>query len=57
MIGSALGGVIGNSIFNTVKSLFTSENALGEIQAVLLLLITAGVFVYMKKKTALQHII
>lgn len=53
-LGAALGGVVGKIIFNLVKTAFGNENYLGAIQAIILLVITAGVFVYIKKKNSIK---
>jgi uncharacterized membrane protein YfcA len=53
-IGAALGGIAGKGIFDLVRSQVGRENLLGGIQAILLLLITAGVFFYIRLK---EHIV
>lgn len=49
-IGAALGGIAGKAIFDFVREAVAAENLLGAVQAALLLLITVGVFVYVKYK-------
>ena len=53
-IGAALGGVVGKNVFTLVKTAFGNENHLGAIQAIILFIITAGVFVYVKKKESIK---
>lgn len=53
-IGAALGGVIGKTLFQLVRTTFESESVLGGIQSVCLTLITVGVFLYILKKDQLK---
>lgn len=50
-IGAALGGIAGKGIFDLVRAQVGRENLLGAIQAILLLMITAGVFFYIRLKS------
>lgn len=52
-IGAAVGGVVGKSIFDLMKRSMGGDTLIGLIQAVILLLITGGVFWYMQKKNSL----
>jgi len=45
-IGAALGGILGKELFSIVKGGSGSENTVGMIQAIVLLIITVGTFVY-----------
>lgn len=53
-IGAALGGVFGKNIFDQLKESFQNESIVGAVQASLLLLITVGVLIYMKKKDLIK---
>lgn len=53
-VGAAIGGVAGKGIFDLVRARFGSENLLGATQAILLLLITVGVFFYIRFKGRLS---
>lgn len=53
-VGAALGGLAGKGIFDAAKEYFQNENMLGVMQAVLLLLITAGVFLYIRLKSRIH---
>ena len=57
-IGAVLGGMLGKRLFKLVHSDFGSENLLGSIQAVVLTVITIGVFLYVCNKDRLpsKHI-
>lgn len=52
--GAALGGVFGKEIFDIAKSSFENENLVGATQAILLLIITVGVLIYVKVKSKLK---
>ena len=45
-IGAAFGGVVGKFLFSYVKSLSTSPNKVGAVQAICLMLVTVGTLVY-----------
>lgn len=49
-LGAALGGIIGKWIFDFIKQAVSDENIVGGVQAILLLLITVGVFIYVRYK-------
>lgn len=49
--GAALGGILGKGIFDLARAAFGRENLLGALQAFLLLLITGGVFLYIRNKS------
>lgn len=53
-LGSALGGVLGKSIFEQVKILLGNDNLVGAIQAFILIIMTVGVFIYVIKKEAVK---
>lgn len=53
-IGAAFGGIFGKQIFDVVKTAFANENHVGAIQAVMLLIITVGVFIYIRKKKGIK---
>lgn len=58
-IGAVGGGLLGKWLFDLLRSSFKSDNTLGAIQSVCLMLITLGVFLYICRKGNLQgqHII
>lgn len=45
-IGAALGGVLGKELFDMAQMVLPSENIVGAIQAIMLLIITVGVFLF-----------
>lgn len=49
-IGSALGGVLGKNIFEKTKVILGNDNLVGAVQALLLIIMTVGVFIYVIKK-------
>ena len=49
-IGAALGGVLGKELFDLAKKVLPGENIVGAIQAIILLIITVGVFLYIRFK-------
>lgn len=53
-MGAALGGVGGKNLFEGIKQFFGNDNLVGGVQALLLLLITIGVLVYIKKKASIN---
>lgn len=52
-IGAVFGGLIGQSLFEMVRTGFEDERVLGATQAILLTLMTVGVFFYVCKKDSL----
>lgn len=54
-MGAALGGVIGKGIFDIIKIYFNNENLVGATQAIILLIMTAGVLVYIKVKGKIRN--
>lgn len=50
-IGSALGGVIGKVLFDMIKNNVSSENIIGLIQSIILLIINIVIIFYMKNKS------
>lgn len=53
-IGSALGGVLGKNIFEKTKVILGNDNLVGAVQALLLIIMTVGVFIYVIKKEAVK---
>lgn len=53
-IGAALGGIMGKSIFDTAKTYFGNENLVGATQAILLIIITVGVVIYVIFKSKIK---
>lgn len=53
-LGSVMGGIIGKAMFQFVRENFHNENVLGFVQAVCLVTITAGVFVYVLNKSKVR---
>jgi len=53
-LGSALGGFLGKKMVDVVKLLFEKEDRLGLIQAIVLLVITVGVYIYIKKQEQIK---
>ncbi len=53
-IGAAVGGVVGKSMFNTVKAMFANPDAVGGVQAICLAIITLGTLVYTLKKQSIR---
>lgn len=49
-IGAALGGVLGKELFDMAQKVLPGENIVGAIQAIILLIITVGVFLYIRLK-------
>lgn len=49
-IGSAIGGLVGKTVFQSIKNMVAAENTVGLIQATMLLLITFLTFIYTLKK-------
>lgn len=54
-IGAALGGVLGKELFNMAQKVLFSENIVGAIQSIILLIITVGVFLYTALKIKLSQ--
>ena len=46
-VGAAVGGLLGKVVFDWVKSLTGSDGLVGVVQSVIMVLLTAGVGVYM----------
>lgn len=57
-IGAAVGGLLGKSLFNYIRSLFENQNAVGAIQAACLAIITLGALIYTvnRDKIATKHV-
>ncbi|MHC1749380.1 MAG: sulfite exporter TauE/SafE family protein [Cellulosilyticaceae bacterium] len=53
-VGAALGGVFGKNIFEIIKHYFGNDNLVGGIQAILLLIMTVSVLLYIKKKSSIK---
>ncbi len=53
-IGAAAGGILGQSLFHTVRGLFENQNAVGAVQAGCLALITVGTLIYTLKKEQIR---
>ncbi len=49
-LGSAIGGIVGKILFQQLTLLFSSENKVGAVQSICLVLITTGTLVYMLNK-------
>ncbi|WP_243242180.1 TSUP family transporter [Clostridium sp. 1001275B_160808_H3] len=45
-LGSVIGGLIGNSLFQDILKIFPDSNKIGAIQAIILLIITLGTLIY-----------
>lgn len=45
-IGGIIGGILGKSLFDILKTIFNNENYLGAVQAALLIIITVGTLIY-----------
>lgn len=45
-IGAALGGTVGNQIFNILRRIFENQNTVGAVQAACLALVTLGTLLY-----------
>lgn len=55
-LGSALGGVAGKLIFDSLKSAFSNDNLVGALQSLLLLSTTIGVLIYTLKRNHLNSL-
>lgn len=57
-IGSVVGGIVGKTMFEAVKAAFSNENVLGLIQAVVLVVMTTAVLLYViyKKRIRSYHV-
>mgnify|MGYP002070554169 FL=1 len=53
-MGAILGGIIGKAMFQYVRNHFENENVLGFVQAIFLVGITIGVFIYVLKKNSMK---
>ena len=53
-LGAAVGGIVGQNLFRTVRSLFANQNAVGAVQAGCLALITVGTLLYTLKKAGIR---
>ena len=53
-IGAAMGGVVGQSLFSSVKAMFENANTVGAVQGICLFFITLGTFVYTLKKDRIR---
>lgn len=53
-IGGALGGIVGKNIFDIAKIYFGNENLVGATQAILLIIITIGVIIYVLMKQKIK---
>ena len=53
-IGAVVGGILGQNLFRTVRSLFDNQNAVGAVQAACLALITVGTLIYTLKKEGIR---
>ena len=53
-IGAAIGGVIGQKLFSTIRTFFENPNTVGALQGICMFLITAGTFVYTLKKNGIK---
>ena len=53
-IGSVIGGITGKKLFQFVQTYFNNENILGLIQALLLVIITVGVYLYVVNKEKIK---
>lgn len=49
-IGSAVGGVVGKSLFEQAKIILSNDNLVGGIQALILIIMTVSVFIYVIRK-------
>lgn len=55
-IGAAVGGIGGGAVFNLIKTAAPSLNVVKLIQSICLLIITAGVLVYVRKKDKIRSL-
>lgn len=53
-LGSVAGGLAGKILFQYIKEMFQSENKLGYIQAVVMVIITLGTLIYTWKKESIK---
>ena len=53
-VGAAIGGVAGKQMFTAVKAMFENQNTVGGVQAVCLMLITAGTLAYTVNKSKIR---
>lgn len=53
-IGSVIGGIIGNGLFDTIKNCFANLDTVGAVQAICLFLVTAVVMIYTIHKRRIQ---
>lgn len=53
-VGAALGGVVGKSMFQMLKTAVGNENAVGMTQAIVLIIITLGTLIYTVCKERIQ---
>lgn len=53
-IGAALGGIVGQSLFVSVKAMFENANTVGAVQGICLFFITLGTFIYTLKKDRIR---
>lgn len=55
-IGAAIGGMLGNRIFQNLKILFNNDNKVGAIQAFILVVITVATLIYVKNTEKIETI-
>lgn len=53
-LGSVFGGITGKMLFQYIKESFENESMLGLIQSLVMILITAGTFIYTLKKNQIK---
>lgn len=53
-VGGAIGGIIGKSIFSFLQNTVDTQNLIGAVQSICLLLLTIGTFIYMCNKDKIQ---
>ena len=53
-MGAIIGGIIGKAMFQYIRNHFENENVLGFVQAIFLVSITIGVFIYILKKNSIK---
>lgn len=53
-IGAAIGGVLGKSLFNTIRDMFANRQMVGAVQSVALAVITVATLVYTLKKDKIK---
>lgn len=53
-IGAALGGICGNLLFNGIRAAAGNDNIIGAVQAICLLLLTAGTLLYTLNKAKIK---